>query len=344
MDCHQFEEQLNDRLDRRLSPSSSALIEHTRNCPPCFQMLKGAIVLQKGIGIWRSQPLPVIDIVDRVLAQPVPNETDAYETDSASVYSATQSAPIDFSSIDNPGNGTGPTSCADFLICRAERSADENPERVRSRKALVGDVTLLVVRDGKRPVSAPRPATSRLNAGSASWLALFASLAGMWFVLARPAVHSVPLPGKSALNSGLIGSNAPDTASLATNSANNRLVQTDDRTHEKTGGPESVIEDVPQSPSDLAHMIASASGAYTRIAIETSAAADDFRLLLPTRLPFISTNSSDDVPNSTLPTGQNSRGMKQHESETEAIPLQDTMHEALEFFWKAVPGVPHAST
>ncbi|MDB5385103.1 MAG: hypothetical protein JWM11_749 [Planctomycetaceae bacterium] len=67
MDCLEFENQLQDLLDRREDPRASALQLHASECVACGELLTGAATLLHGVHVWRKS-LPAVQLVDRILS------------------------------------------------------------------------------------------------------------------------------------------------------------------------------------------------------------------------------------------------------------------------------------
>lgn len=80
MDCQQFEELLQQRLDERLDPVTAELQTHAEHCPTCQDQLRQAKVLLQGVSVWRKKrPVPSVNLTSRVLAS-LPGATQPQTT------------------------------------------------------------------------------------------------------------------------------------------------------------------------------------------------------------------------------------------------------------------------
>lgn len=65
MDCHEFESQVQDRMDQRQDPRSPALEAHAATCESCHDSLANALILLRGVAAWHGS-MPSVDFVDRL--------------------------------------------------------------------------------------------------------------------------------------------------------------------------------------------------------------------------------------------------------------------------------------
>lgn len=69
MNCHEFQSQLDDALDQRLSPDHSSLSGHASSCPECRRLWEDWLLLERAVGEWKNHREPVeVDLTDRVIA------------------------------------------------------------------------------------------------------------------------------------------------------------------------------------------------------------------------------------------------------------------------------------
>lgn len=67
MECVEFEEMLQRRLDERLVPGCPELLAHAVTCPACQLLLEDAGLLSRGVAAWRmSLPVADSDLTSRI--------------------------------------------------------------------------------------------------------------------------------------------------------------------------------------------------------------------------------------------------------------------------------------
>ncbi len=70
MECVEFEQLLQQRLDERLAPVCPELDSHAATCPACHLLLEDARLLSRGVAAWRmSAPVAPSDLASRITEQ-----------------------------------------------------------------------------------------------------------------------------------------------------------------------------------------------------------------------------------------------------------------------------------